>query len=71
MKLLFETVTLEPRKLPISDMLAERKEQVTQLIQKRCAEMEAKILGENFYLDQYRDHRMADAKKKFEKAGKI
>jgi CubicO group peptidase (beta-lactamase class C family) len=70
-KLLFETVQLEPRKLPVSDILTERKEQITQLIQNWDPKMEAMILGENFYLDQSRHHRMTDAKEKLEKAGKI
>jgi len=70
-KLLFETVKLEARKLPVSDILRERKEQVTQLIRQWDPELETKILGENFYLDQSRDRRIKDAQEKLEKAGKI
>ena len=70
-KLLFETAKLEPRKLPVSDILLERKDQVTQLIQNWDPELESKILGENFYLDQSRDSRIQDAQEKLGKAGKI
>lgn len=70
-KLLFETAKIEPRKLPVSDILLERKDQVTQLIQNWDPELESKILGENFYLDQSRDSRIQDAQEKLGKAGKI
>ena len=70
-KLLFEEAGIEPRKLPVSDILAERMQQVLALIQHWEADLEDKILAENFYLDRSREHRMADAQKIFEQAGPI
>jgi CubicO group peptidase (beta-lactamase class C family) len=70
-KLLFETLELEPRKLPVSNILAERKEQIIQLIQNWDAELEAKILAENFYLDKSREDRMTETNDVIQKAGLI
>ncbi|WP_167618066.1 serine hydrolase domain-containing protein [Maribellus sediminis] len=70
-KLLFETADLQPRKLPVSDILLERKEQLTQLIQNWEPELEEKILAENFYLDQSREKRMATVKQIPKKVGII
>ncbi len=70
-KLLFETIDLQPRKLPVSDILLERQEQVSQLIQSWDTDLEAKILAENFYLDKSREHRMAEVKEVLDKAGAI
>ncbi|MCK3684517.1 serine hydrolase domain-containing protein [Maribellus sp. YY47] len=70
-KLLFETASLKPRKLPASDILLERQEQVTQLIQHWEPDLEDKILAENFYLDISREDRMAEVHKIFKKAGPI
>lgn len=70
-KLLFETVDLQPRQLPVSDILVERQEQIAQLIQTWDTDLEAKILAENFYLDESRDHRMAEVKEVLDKAGVI
>ena len=62
---------MEPRKLPVSNILVERKEQIVQLIQNWDTDLEAQILAENFYLDQSREDRMAAAKDALEKAGAI
>ncbi|MTI40234.1 hypothetical protein E1140_12060 [Fulvivirga lutimaris] len=62
---------MEPRKLPVSKILAERKEQVIELIENWDAQLEAKILAENFYLDKSREDRMAEIKDVFQKAGTI
>lgn len=70
-KLLFETLELEPRKLPISDILRERKQQVEQLIKGWNPELEQELLAENFYMDKSREHRMAEAKEIFDSAGTI
>lgn len=70
-KLLFETLELEPRKLPISNILAERKEQIVQLIQDWNTELEAKILAENFYLDKSREDRLTERNDVLQKAGPI
>ncbi len=70
-KLLFETIDLQPRQLPVSDILVERKEQIAQLIQAWDTELEAKILAENFYLDKSREYRMKEIQEVFVKAGVI
>ena len=68
---LFETVGLQPRQLPVSDILLQRQEQIVQLIQSWDSGMEAEILAENFYLDKSRKHRMASIQDIFDKAGTI
>lgn len=69
--LLFDTIGLGPRKLPASDILLQRQEQVVQLIQSWDSGLEASILAENFYLDHSREHRMADIRKTMDAAGPI
>lgn len=69
--LLFNEINLSSRELPVSDILKERQAQVVELIQNWDASLEEKILAENFYLDQSREHRMAQAKEVLEKAGAI
>ena len=69
--LLFDSLGLEPRKLPASDILLQRQEQVVQLLQTWDAQLEAAILAENFYLDHSREHRMADIREALDKAGAI
>ncbi|MDA3860539.1 MAG: serine hydrolase [Melioribacteraceae bacterium] len=68
---LFETVGLQPRQLPVSDILLQRQEQVVQLIQSWDSGMETEILAENFYLDIPRKLRIASIKDMFDKAGTI
>ena len=70
-KLLFENANLEPRQLPVSDILLERQEQIAQLILNWDTDLEAKILAENFYLDKSRDKRMDEIQAVLEKAGPI
>lgn len=70
-RLLFDVAGLEPRRLPVSDILEERKQQVIELIQHWETDLEEEILAENFYLDRSRKHRMADAQRIFEQAGAI
>lgn len=70
-KLLFDSVGLEPRQLPASDILVERQQQVAQLIQSWGPDLEAKILAENFFLDKSRDHRKSQIKEVLDKAGSI
>jgi CubicO group peptidase (beta-lactamase class C family) len=61
---------LEPRQLPVSDILARRKDQVFQLLQTWKAGGEGDFLAENFYLDSDLEHRRQDAAAIFAKAGK-
>lgn len=70
-KLLFDSVGLEPRQLPASDILVERQQQVAQLIQSWDPDLEAKILAENFFLDKSRDHRKSDIQSVFDAAGVV
>ncbi len=69
--LLFDTIGLQARQLPASDILIKRQEQVARLIQSWDPTLEAAILAENFYLDQSREHRIASVKEILEKAGPI
>ncbi len=71
MKLLFETIELEPRLLPASDILLERQEQVAQLIQHWDKDRETEILAENFYLDKSRDQRISEVQVVLDKAGAV
>ena len=70
-KLLFDTIDLKPRTLPVSDVLMERQAQVVELIQNWDPELETKILAENFYLDKSREARMKEIKEILDKAGAI
>lgn len=70
-KLIFETLELTPRQLPVSNILAERQEQIAQLIQNWDTELEGKILAENFYLDKSREDRMIEINDVLHKAGSI
>jgi CubicO group peptidase (beta-lactamase class C family) len=70
-KLLFETAQINPRQLPVSDILAKRQGQVLKLIQTWDTNLEKEIVAENLYLDQSREKRMAHVQKIFEKAGVI
>lgn len=70
-KLLFDNPQLNPRQLPISDVLVQRKAQVLTFIQSWDANLEKEIVAENLYLDESRERRMAHAQAIFEKAGAI
>jgi len=70
-KLLFDSLGIEPRKLPISEILAERKQQVAQLIQNWDSTLEAGLLAENFYLDKDKEHRIAEVQQVMDAAGPI
>jgi hypothetical protein len=71
LKLLLETIGLQPRELPSSDILIKRQEQVVQLIQDWDEDLEAAILAENFYLDKSRDARISEIQEILERAGTI
>lgn len=70
-QLLFETIGLEPRQLPISDILAKRQQQVADMILNWDPELEDEILAENFYMDKSREHRMKQINAVLEEAGAI
>ena len=71
LEVLFEKADIQPRVLPVSNILSKRKEQILQLIQSWDQELEADILAENFYLDKSRDHRKNEIEEVLIKAGKI
>ena len=69
--LIFERTGIEPRELPVSDILKERTEQVIRLIQTWDEALGEEILAENFYLDFSREIRMRDAREVLKAAGRI
>lgn len=69
LRLLLESTEIEPRQLPVSDILLERQEQVAMLIQTWDTDLEAEILAENFYLDKSREHRISEINEMLNKAG--
>ena len=70
-KLLFDSLALEPRQLPVSGILADRKEQVLQLIQSWEPGLDTALVAENFYLDKSKEHRRTQAQEVFDAAGPI
>ncbi len=70
-KILFDSLDLQPRQLPVSDILAERQKQIVELIQTWDVELEANILAENFYMDKSREYRMSEIQEVLNKAGDI
>jgi hypothetical protein len=70
-KILFDALDLQPRQLPVSDILAERQKQIVELIQTWDLELEANILAENFYMDKSREYRMSEIQEVLNKAGDI
>jgi hypothetical protein len=70
-KLLFNTLDLQPRQLPVSDILMKRQKQILELIQNWNPELEANILAENFYMDKSRNLRISGIQEILNKAGDI
>ncbi|MEP1094152.1 MAG: serine hydrolase domain-containing protein [Cyclobacteriaceae bacterium] len=68
-ELLFETLGLEPRELPTSEILIERQKQIADLIQDWDSALESEIMAENFYLDKSHEHRKVEISALLEKAG--
>lgn len=68
---LIEEDLFNPRILPVSEILAERKEQVIRLIQTWDTALEQEILAENFFLDHPREERMDAARKALSAIGEI
>ena len=60
-----------PRRLPVSDILELRKEQVAQLILSWDPELEKEIVAANFYMDVSRERRMNEARELLSKLGEI
>lgn len=70
-KLLFDELDLQPRKLPVSNILAKRQKQIVELVQHWTPELEEEILAENFYLDQSREIRISEIEQVLKKAGEF
>jgi CubicO group peptidase (beta-lactamase class C family) len=70
-KLLFKILDLQPRQLPVSDILMKRQKQIVELIQNWNTELEATILAENFYMDKSRKLRVSEIQELLNKAGDI
>lgn len=62
---------LQPRVLPVSDILNKRKEELVQIIRSRDKGVAEGIFAENFFLDQSYASRAAAAKEVFNKVGKL
>ena len=62
---------LEPRVLPVSEILEKRKKEVMKLITTWDGALEKEILAENFYPDKSREHRRRAIDEVFERAGEI
>lgn len=70
-QVVFEKADIQNRKLPVSDIINKRKDQILELIQGWDPELEKEILAENFYLDKDRKHRKAAIDEALEKAGDL
>ncbi len=68
---LIEQDLLTPRRLPVSDILELRKEQVAQLILNWDPELEKAIVAANLYMDISRERRMTEARQLLSQLGKI
>lgn len=70
-KLLFETLKLQPRRLPVSEVMEHRKEQIIQLINTWDSNLEIEIIADNLYLDKSREKRKKEIQEILDKAGNI
>ena len=68
---LIELASLETRKIPVSEILAERKEQVILLMKSWDKKLGEEMLADNFYLDWSREHRMEEVGALMERMGEI
>ncbi|MEM1259967.1 MAG: serine hydrolase, partial [Bacteroidota bacterium] len=70
-KLLFGTLDLKSRKLPVSDILKQRKNDILDLIDNGTIQLDAPIFADNFFLDESKEKRMAQIQEILNKAGTI
>ncbi|MDC6366350.1 MULTISPECIES: serine hydrolase [Flavobacteriaceae] len=70
-QLLFETLDLQTRKLPVSDILKKRKEDILDLINNGKVNLDAPIFADNFFLDRSKDKRTQEIQEILDKAGAI
>ncbi len=70
-KILFETLNLQPRKLPVSDVLEQTKEEIVSLIKNGKVNLDKEIFAENFFLDVSKEYRIKEIQEVLKKAGAI
>jgi CubicO group peptidase (beta-lactamase class C family) len=70
-KLLFDTLQLKPRTLPVSDILTVRKEQVADWVRTGDPAVESQIMAENFFMDFSRERRRKEIQAALDQAGAI
>ena len=70
LKLVFDSLDIQPRQLPVSEILDERKAQIAQWIQTGDSTLGAAIFAENFFLDFSQDRRLKEIKEMLAKVGK-
>jgi len=71
LRLLVQQAGLQPRQLPVSDILATRKDQVVELLRSWDSKLGDEILAENFYPDFSREYRRKEYEKLLAQSGKI
>ena len=69
--LLFETLELQTRQLPVSDILALRQQQVLDFVNNANQEIDPDVLAENFYMDKSKKHRKNAIQEVLDQAGEI
>ncbi len=70
-KILFEKLKLQPRKLPTSDILKSKKNEITTLFTDGKVSLDKNIFTENFFLDISKDRRTRQIQEILDKAGSI
>lgn len=70
-KMFFETLEIQPRRLPVSDILAKQKEQIVQLLKRWNATMPDEIFADNFFLDTSKEKKINEIQDILNKAGNI
>ena len=70
-KALFESLGLKARKLPASDILKQRKEEIASLFNNGKVNFDQPIFAENFFLDKSKERRTKEVQAVFDQAGAI
>ena len=70
-KLLFERLDLKPRRLPASDILIQRKEELTSLLNGGVVNLDKDIFAVNVFLDKSKERRVREIQEILDKAGAI
>ena len=70
-KLLFEELSLKPRRLPFSNILELRKKEIISLIENEEVSLDKEIFAENFFIDKSKERRQRAIQEILDKAGAI